>query len=443
MLQSTPIGFHVDNFFGEPDFSIPAEARTKHLAAFGSTGTGKSTLLTNCAASDLAAGTGITVVDPHGGIFETLLTNHIPRWRKNDVILFNPADREHVVSLNVLDCPRVEERGLVVSEVVSIFKRLWVNSMGPRLEHILRNGLWVLIEQPEPSSLLALPKLLTDAAYRAELVHYAKNEKAKDFFRNQFDRWPSAFREEAISAVLNKCDAFLTDPMMRAIVGQSRSSFNFRWMMDHEKILLCNVSKGRIGDDNSMLLGSLIVLKEKLAALSREDIPEKERIPHALYVDEAANFVGDFESILAQTRKYAFPMSLAVQNTDSLSPTTTAAIFTNCATLVSFRVGAMDAERLSKEFGEAVPPSVLQDIPDYTMHVRTLREPAGSTLNASGRTGGPTPSGPHYVAGYPPFKPGRRVSWRNSVITVSSARYAKPRDAVEAELRTRFFGEAG
>src|ERR1700733_2097490 len=425
-----PIGIQADNFFGEPEFTVPADARRKHLAAFGGTGTGKSTLVTNIAASDLAAGTGITVVDPHGGIYEQILANHIPRSRKNEVILFNPGDRKHVVGLNVLDCPRVEERGLVVSHVVSIFNKVWASSWGARLEHILRNSLWVLIEQPEPTSLLALPKLLTNVHYRAELLSNVENDKAMDFFCNQFDRWPAPFREEAIAAVLNKCDAFLTDPLMRAVIGQSRSSFNFRWMMDHEKILLCNVAKGVIGDDNSWLLGSLIVMKERLAAMSREDTSETERVPHVLYCDEAANFIGDFESILAETRKYAFPLTLAVQNTDALSPEAVAAIFTNCATIATFRVSATAAARLSNEFAATLPASSLQELPDYAMYVRTLRRTGGAAA---------APSGPHYVTAYRPFDPHADRAWRDRVIDVSHARYAKPRPAVEAELQRLFF----
>src|SRR5580692_11023217 len=186
MLDSAPIGTHADNFFGEPDFSVPAEARRKHMALFGGTGTGKSTLLLNMAASDLAAGAGITVVDPHGGLCEDLLTNHIPRHRKNDVILFDPKSRTHALALNVLDCPRHEERGLVVSHVVSIFNTLWTDSWGPRLEDILRNSLWALIEQPAPTSLLALPKLLTDEAYRAEILRHVENPAVLDFFANTF-----------------------------------------------------------------------------------------------------------------------------------------------------------------------------------------------------------------------------------------------------------------
>ena len=301
MLSSAPLGIHADSFFSGPEFSIPADARRKHMALFGGTGTGKRTVLANMAAADLAAGSGITIVEPHGSLYEQIVSNHIPRRRKNDVILFDPKDRTHAIGLNILDCPRRDQRGLVVSHVVSIFHTLWADSWGPRLEDILRNSLWALIEQPTPQSLLALPKLLTDDGYRADLLRHIKNETVLDFFSNTFARWTSSFREEAISPVLNKCRAFLTDPLMRAVVGQPRSSFNFRWMMDNRKILLCDLAKGAIGDDNSRLLGALIVLKEKLAALSRQDIPEVERVPHVLYCDEAGNFIGDFESILAES----------------------------------------------------------------------------------------------------------------------------------------------
>jgi hypothetical protein len=432
MLQPAPIGTHADNFFGEPEFSVPAETRRKHMALFGGTGTGKSTLLTNMAAADLAAGTGITVVDPHGGLCDDLLTNHIPRHRKNDVIFFDPKNRTHALGLNVLDCPHPEQRGLVVSQVVSIFNTLWAESWGPRLEDILRNALWALIEQPEPSSLLALPKLLTDDAYRAVLLRHVENPAVLDFFANTFGRWTSSFREEAISPVLNKCRAFITDPLMCAAIGQTRSSFNFRWMMDHRKILLCDLAKGSIGDDNSRLLGSLILLKEKLAALSRQDIPESDRVPHVLYCEEAHNFIGDFESILSETRKYSFILTLATQNIESLPRAAAFAIFSNCATVISFRVSGTDATRLRDEFGLMLPASSLQELPDYTMYVRTLTRAKGAAAS---------PSGPHYVNGHPPFERHPHHAHRESVIRVSQARYAKARADIDEELKRDFFSE--
>src|SRR6202034_4124901 len=239
-------------------------------------------------------------------------------------------------------------------------------------EDILRNALYALIEQPRPVSILALPKLLTEAEYRTEVLSNVQNPSVLDFFKNTFDRWRPGFRRGAISPVLNKSRAFLTDPLMRAVLGQPRSSFDFRCAMDERKIILCDLSKGAIGADNATLLGSFIVMQEKLAALSRTDIPESERVPHLLFAEEAQNFIGDFESILAETRKYNLVLAVATQGIESLSRETAAAIFTNAANLISFRVSNTDAERLKDEFTMAFPGAIIQDLPDYQAWVRTL-----------------------------------------------------------------------
>jgi hypothetical protein len=233
--------------------------------------------------------------------------------------------------------------------------------------------------------------------------------------------------------VLNKTRAFITDPLMRAVIGQMRSSFNFRWMMDHRKILLCDLAKGSIGDDNSRLLGSLIVLKEKLAALSRQDIPESERVAHVLYCEEAHNFIGDFESILAEARKYGLIQTLATQGIEALPCEASFAIFSNCATVISFRVSGTDATRIRDEFGLMLPASNLQELPDYTLYVRTL-----SRMKEGGAA---SPSGPHRISAYPPFDRHPRHARRDSVIGVSQGRYAKPRAIVDQELRREFFSD--
>ena len=434
MIDYLPIGTKQENWYQNkpPVFTIPPETRRKHLAIFGATGAGKSALAGNMIAWDISAGAGVSVVDPHGQLVEDLLNHHIPRARKNDVILFDPKNRAHVLGLNVLHGPRKEQRGLVVSHVVSIFSTLWALSWGPRLEDILRNSLWVLIEQPAPMSLVALPRLLTDDGYRTNLLRHVENPAVLDFFSNTFARWTSSFREEAVSPVLNKTRAFITDPMMRAILGQTRSSFDFRWMMDHRKILLCDLAKGSIGDDNAKLLGSLIVLQEKLAALSRQDIAESERVPHLLYVEEAQSFIGDFESILAEARKFALVLTLVTQGIEALPHEAAFAVFTNCATIITFRVSGADALRLAGEFGMAIPASNLQDLPDYTFYVRTLTR----------KTGAASPSGPHLVKAYPPFARHPRHADRESVIRLSQARYAKPRALVEEALRREFFSAA-
>ena len=434
MLDLLPIGTKDENWYQEkpPIFTIPADTRRKHMAIFGATGAGKSTLLRNMIAWDLSAGTGATVVDPHGQLVEDILDNHIPRARKNDVILFDPKNHDYAIGLNVLACAHREQRGLVVSHVVNIFQKLWADSWGPRLEDILRNSLWVLIEQPEPLSLLALPRLLTDDGYRADLMRHVDNPVVLNFFCNTFNKWTTSFREEAISPVLNKTRAFITDPRMRAIIGQPRSGFSFRWMMDHRKILLCDLAKGSIGDDNSKLLGSLIVLQEKLAALSRQDIPEAERVPHVLYVEESQSFIGDFESILAEARKYALVLTVVTQGIESLPPEATFAVFANCATVITFRVSGTDAARLASEFGLVMPASSLQDLPDYTLYVRTLM-----------RSGGPaSPSGPHRIKAYPPFDQHPKRAHREGVTRESQLRYAKFRPVVDEDLRRTYFGES-
>jgi type IV secretory pathway TraG/TraD family ATPase VirD4 len=430
MITPLLIGIKDDGIFDHGDaFAIPPDARRKHMAIFGATGAGKSTLLRNMIATDIAAGAGVTVVDPHGGLVDDILENHIPRSRTNDVIHFDPKNQARTLALNILEPPRPEQRGLVVSNAVSIFHRLWAESWGPRMEDILRNSLYALVEQPRPVSLLALPKLLTDTDYRAAMLARVTNPSVIDFFRNTFDRWTPAFREEAISPVLNKCRAFLTDPMLRAVIGQARSSFDFRWIMDNRKILLCDFSKGSIGEDNAQLLGSLVVIKEKLAALSRHDVPEEDRVPHVLYTEEAQNFIGDFPSILQEARKYRLILVLATQGIEQLSEDAASAVFTNCATLASFRVSGTDAARLMKEFATPLPASSLQDLQDYKVFVRTL-----TTLDPGGPS---SPSGPFCVKAFPPLPKERWAADRHRIVRTSRERFTRPRAAVDAEL-TRF-----
>jgi Type IV secretion-system coupling protein DNA-binding domain len=428
-LDPVLIGRSEDAFHhGKPVYIVPA-ARRRHLALFGGTGSGKSTLLRNMIAEDIAAGHGVSVVDPHGQLVEDILENHIPRHRTNDVIYFNPKDRKRAFALNMLECRRPDQRGLVVSNVIGIFKKLWADSWGPRMEDILRNALYALIEQASPVSILALPKFLTDQPYRSHVLGRTLNPAVLDFFRNTFDRWQNSFREEAISPVLNKIRAFTTDPLLRGIIGQTRSSVDFRDAMDERKIFLCDLSKGAIGADNAMLLGSLIVMQEKLAALSRADIPESDRVPHLLFAEEAQNFIGDFESILAETRKYNLVLAIATQGIESLSRETAAAIFTNAANLITFRVSNSDAERFKDEFTMVYPGAVIQDLPDYRAWVRTL------VCDDYGCR----PAEPKQIATYPPSTREPGTEWRTRIERTSNERYTKPRDAIEVKIGRFFF----
>ena len=433
MLQAVLIGASEHPYHpGRPVHIVP-DARRRRLAVFGGSGSGKSTLFRNMLAEDIAAGHGVTVVDPHGQLVNEILDNHIPRHRTNDVIYFNPKDQERAFALNLLDCRRKEQRGLIVSNVISIFKKLWFESWGPRMEDILRNSLYALIEQPRPVSILALTNLLTDPEYRADALSEVRNPAVLDFFHTTYDRWNPAFREEAISPVLNKVRAFGTDPLIRAVIGQPRSSFDFRKAMDEGKIILCDLSKGAIGADNAMLLGSVIVMQEKLAALSRSDIRESERVPHLLFAEEAQNYIGDFESILSETRKFNLSLAIATQAIDSLTRETATAIFTNAANLITFRVSNLDAERLKDEFAMAFPGLVIQDLPDYQAYIRTL------TCDATGCR----PVEAERVATYPPLLRNRDAEWRSRIERTSNERYTKPRVKVEAKIGRFLVGKIG
>src|SRR5581483_4294334 len=300
MLSHLPIGTKDENWFQENDgvFTISPETRRKHLAIFGATGAGKSTLMRNMIAWDIAAGDGVSVIDPHGQLIDDILNHHIPSSRTGDVIYFNPKDSDRAIPLNLLDSPGREFDGLVVDNVMGIFKKLWPEAfaVGARMEDIFRNSFYALIEHPSPASLWNLPRFLTDFAYRTVILRKVTNPAVKIFFEHSFNAWTPQFREEAISPVLNKVRPFLTDPRIRAVIGPALTTFRFRDVIDGRKILLCDLSKGAIGGDNARLLGSLILMQHKLAALSRYDVPEEDRIPHPLYAEEAHNFIGDFES---------------------------------------------------------------------------------------------------------------------------------------------------
>jgi hypothetical protein len=432
MLQAVLIGASEHAYHPGRPIRILPDARRRHLAVFGGSGSGKSTLFRNMLAEDIAAGHGVTVVDPHGQLVEEILDNHIPRHRTNDVIYFNPKDQERAFALNLLECRRKEQRGLVVSNVIGIFKKLWLESWGPRMEDILRNSLHALVEQPRPVSILALTKLLTDPTYRATCLADVRNPVVLDFFHTTYDRWNPSFREEAISPVLNKVRAFATDPLLRAVIGQPRSSFDFREAMDERKILLCDLSKGAIGADNAMLLGSLIVMQEKLAALSRSDIPESDRVPHLLFAEEAQNYIGDFESILSETRKFNLALAIATQAIDSLSRETATAIFTNAGNLIAFRVSNMDAERLKDEFALAFPGAALQDLPDYQAFVRTL------TCDGAGCR----PAEAERVLTYPPIRKSQNAEWRGKVERTSNERYTEPRHVVDERIARFIIGHS-
>jgi CxxC-x17-CxxC domain-containing protein len=342
--------------FGETDFrdqkrrfGIKKSDRRRHIYVIGKTGTGKTTLLENMAIQDIRTGRGVGIVDPHGEFAEKMI-DFVPSHRINDVIYFNPADLDFPIAFNVMEKVDIEHRHLVASGLVGVFKKIWAESWGPRLEYVLRNAVLALLEYPG-STLLGIMRLLVDKEYRQKVVDKVKDPVVKSFWVDEFSKYRGNFEVEAISPIQNKVGQFLTNPLIRNIVGQTKSTIDMREIMDQGKILIMNLSKGLIGEDASNLLGAMMITKLQLAAMSRVGIPEEERKDFYLYVDEFQNFATEsFANILSEARKYRLNLILAHQYIAQVPEVVRDAVFGNVGTTVSFRVGAADAEFLEKEF---------------------------------------------------------------------------------------------
>lgn len=404
------------------------------MALFGKSGVGKTTLMRNMILWDIWNGSGVTVIDPHGQLIDEIL-DHIPRSRTNDVIYFKPSHRDRVSSLNILEPVPTEYRPLVVSSIVSTFKTIWVNAWGPQSEYLLTNFCFALLAQNKPTSLLDILRLITEAEYRDKVFSEADDNVLHLFHRTYSYDWDDDQRARATAPILNKVSAFATNPLLRSVIGQHRSSFSFRDVMDGQKILLCDLSKGALGSDISSLLGSLITTKLYLAALSRQDVAEADRIPHYFYIDEVHNFTHgiDLSSILAEARKYRLSLTVATQtlaqlrrHNDDIVPS----IFGNCGTLISFRVSADDANLLAKEFASDVIATQLENLPDYELYLRSLDLVPGMTaLHAS--------QAERHTA-YPPFHNNNDAQEANRVIRASFERYTRSRREVDSWLARQF-----
>ncbi len=340
-------------------FGVLSEDRRKHLYILGKTGMGKTTLLQNMVLQDIYNGFGVCFVDPHGDPSEYIL-DRIPTHRQNDVVYFNPADTDFPIGLNMFEATHGEERFLIASGLIAVFHRLWQGMWSARMEYILNNTLLALLENPD-STLLSIIQMLTDIDFRKKVVENITDPLIKNFWTKEFSNFNDRYRQEAISPILNKIGQFLANDLTRNIVGQKKSTINFREIIDNQKILVVNLSKGKLGEDNSNLLGCLIVTKLQLAALSRADVPEKDRKDFYLYVDEFQNFTTDsFTTILSEARKYKLNLILAHQYisqlTESGNDKIKSAIFGNVGTIISFRLGSEDADFMAKEFAPIFEP---------------------------------------------------------------------------------------
>lgn len=435
-MYPLPIGNQIFAKGAEDVVFIIPEARRRHTALFGKSGVGKTNLLRNMILWDIWHGSGVTVIDPHGQLIDEIL-EQIPKSRTNDIIYFKPADLVRVASLNILEKVPLGYQPLVVSSIVSTFKTIWANAWGQQSEYLLTNFCFALISQTKPTTLLDILRLITDAEFREMIFGNVEDGFLQSFYRTYEYEWDDEQRARASAPLLNKVSAFATNPLLRAVIGQPRSSFSFRDVMDGKKILLCDLSKGALGEDIASLLGSLITTKLYLASLSRQDMPEADRIPHYFYIDEVHNFTHgiDLSAILAEARKYRLSLVLATQTLaqlrrhhDGIVP----AIFGNCGTLASFRVSADDAALLSKEFASDVIPTQLESLPDFELYLRTLQFAAGSSSSAL------MASQSRRVIVFPPLSNRKDPQSRENAVRTSHQRYTQLRADVDQWLSTKF-----
>ncbi len=413
-------------YFGETDsrgkrvkFGIRAKDRTKHVYVIGKTGMGKSTLLENMAIQDLQNGEGLAFIDPHGGTAELLL-NFVPPERMKDVIYFAPFDIEHPISFNVMEDVGPDKRHLVVAGLMSAFKKLFgEESFSDRMQYILQNTILALLEYPG-ATMLGINRMLTDKAYRNKVVANVKDTSVKAYWTQEFANYTERFTAEATPAVQNKIGQFTSNPLIRNIIGQPKSSFDFRDIMDNKKIFIANLSKGLVGEANAQLLGSMIITKIYLAAMSRADISKKDLVAAPnfyFYVDEFQSFANEsFADILSEARKYKLNLTIANQYIDQMAEEVRSAVFGNVGTMITFRVGAYDADVLEKEFAPQFTAEDLVNLGMYQMYLKLM-------INAMG-------SPPFSASSLPPI-PEPVISYKSEIIENSRKVFAKPKAEVE------------
>jgi len=366
------IFFGQTTFRGErKKFGIKTDDRRRHIYIVGKTGMGKTELLKNMVIQDIRNGNGVGFVDPHGEAAEEIL-KFIPKERIKDVVYVNPADIENPIAFNIMEDVDAEYRHLIAGGLMGVFKKIWPDVWSSRMEYILNNAILALLEIPG-STLLGVNRLLSDPEWRAEIVEKVKDPVIKAFWLKEFSRYSQRYEVEATAAIQNKIGQFISSPLIRNIIGQEKSTIDIRKIMDEKKILIMNLSKGRIGEDSSRLLGALLVTKLQLAAMSRVDTPEKSRSDFILYIDEFQNFSTEsFANILSEARKYRLSLVLAHQYITQMEEEVRDAVFGNVGTMIVFRVGAEDGEFLEKEFSPEFYTHELVNISKQHIYVKLM-----------------------------------------------------------------------
>ncbi len=412
----------------ETPFGIKTDDRRRHMYLIGKTGMGKTTMMENMVIQDIRNGHGLCFIDPHGDSVEKIL-NYIPNNRINDVIYFNPSDLEFPTAFNILEAVDSKYKHLVASGLMGVFTKIWANLWSARMEYILNNTVLALLDSPG-NTMLGITRMYVDKRYRKKIVDNIKDPIVKAFWTDEFANYNEKYRTEAIAPIQNKVGQFLSSAVIRNIVGQPKSTIDLRSIMDEKKILLLDLSKGKVGEDNSALLGAMIITKLQLAALSRVDIPEKQRNDFYLYVDEFQNFATDsFATILSEARKYRLNLIVGHQYIGQLAPDRNNtrirdAVFGNVGTMVVFRIGAADAEYLETEFDPVFTPNDLVSLPKYHVILKLMIDGVASD--------------PFSATGLPPNE-SYYTGNAEKVIKVSRERHANPVAEVEDKI-SRWMG---
>jgi len=365
-------------FFGQGNyrdyndfFGIKRKDRLAHMYIIGKTGTGKTTLLETMIRQDIENGEGFAFFDPHGDMIERVLPT-VSKFRSGDLIYFNVPDSTQPLGFNPLESVPVAKRSLAASGLLEAFKKIWDDSWGPRTEHILRNTLLALLDQPQ-ATLADILRLLDDPEFRTKAMTHVGNYHVRDFWLREYKRWSPRFRSMAISPIENKVGAFLSNPVLHRILTQKKSAFDVRRLMDEKKILLVNLAKGKIGEDTAALLGSLLVATIGFAALRRADVPEAERQDFYLYLDEFQNFTTlSLANMLSEVRKYKVGLVLAHQYISQLDTEVRDAILGNVGTIISFRIGMLDTKIIAGEFYPVFSAEDLIKLPNYHIYLKLM-----------------------------------------------------------------------
>lgn len=402
-------------------FGIKRKDRARHMYVIGKTGMGKSTLLENMAIQDIRNGEGIAFIDPHGSTADRIM-EYVPEHRIKDVVYFAPFDMENPVAFNVMEDVGYDKRHLVVSGLITAFKKLWVDAFSARMEYILSNTLLALLEYPG-ATMLDVNRMLVEKHYRKQVVDNVQDTIVKKFWTEEFANYTDRYTQEATPAIQNKVGQFTSNPLIRNIIGQAKSSFDIRQMMDEKKILIINLSKGRVGEVNAALLGSMLVTKIYLAAMSRADVPASTlaQLPNFyFYVDEFQNFANEsFADILSEARKYKLNLLIAHQYVEQMEEEVRDAVFGNVGTTVCFRVGPFDAEVLETVFAPQFEATDLVNLGFAQIYLTLMIDGVGSP--------------PFSATTLPPFDPPPH-NFTEEVLKNSRAQFGNSRADVEAAI---------